>query len=229
MLVKTQGIVVSYLRYKESSIIVKIFTRELGMKSYIVNGVRSAKARTKMGFYQPLTFLDLVVYEKENANLQRISEVQLHKAYRRIPFEFLRSGIALFMAEALAKSVYENYQNQGLFDFLGEAVDRLDQEDAMLGHYPLVFLWKMSGYLGFAPNTPSALFEELQESMTQQMDWQEEIDYLEGIMNASFDFSAKIPSKVRKSLLDHMLMFYAKHLEQTAEWKSIKVLRQMMV
>ena len=41
MLRKTQGIVLSYIKYKDSSIIVRIFTRELGLKGYVVNGARS--------------------------------------------------------------------------------------------------------------------------------------------------------------------------------------------
>ncbi|MGY6742618.1 MAG: DNA repair protein RecO [Cecembia sp.] len=229
MLVKTQGIVVSYIRYKESSIIVKIFTRELGLKSYIVNGVRSSNARTKMGFYQPLTFLDLVVYDKENANLNRIAEVRLAKAYQRIPFDFLRSGIAMFVAEVLSKSIYDGYQNEDLFDYLDLAIGELDGKRAVLSHYPATFLWEMARYLGFAPDDSRDFFEELQENFTKQMDWQPEMVYLEGLMAASFAYAEKTPALIRRNLLDHLLLFYTKHLDQSSEWKSVKVLRQMMV
>jgi DNA repair protein RecO (recombination protein O) len=228
MLIKTQGIVISYIRYKETSIIVKIFTREMGLKSYIVNGVRSSNARTKMGFYQPLTFLDMVVYEKESANLNRVSEVRLGKAYQRIPFDFQRSGIALFVAEVLAKSIYESYQNEDLFDFLDLAIGQLDGDQAVLSHYPVVFLWEMAKYLGFAPDDALGLFEELQENFTKQMDWQPELDYLQGLITSSFAYSEKIPAIIRRNLLDHLLLFYTKHLDSNYEWKSVKVLRQIM-
>ena len=72
MLKKTEGVVLSAIRYKESSIIVRIFSRELGLKSYIINGVRTQGAKSKAALYQPMTLLDLVVYEKEGAGLQRI-------------------------------------------------------------------------------------------------------------------------------------------------------------
>ncbi|WP_363331101.1 DNA repair protein RecO [Cecembia sp.] len=228
MLIKTQGIVISYIRYKETSIIVRIFTRELGLKSYIVNGVRSSNAKVKMGFYQPLTFLDLVVYDKENANLQRISEVRLGKAYQRIPFDFQRSGIALFVAEVLAKSIYDGYHNEDLFDYLDLAIGQLDGDMALLSHYPVAFLWETSRYLGFAPDDAMGFFEELKENFTKQMDWQPEMLYLQGLMETSFGFRGNVPSHIRRNLLDHMLLFYSKHLDQHSEWKSVKVLRQMM-
>lgn len=104
MLKKTQGIVIHYIKYRESSIIVKIFTRDLGLKSYIVNGVRSAKSKSKMALYQPLSLLDLVVYDKENASLNRISEVKLNYPFQRIPFDFHRSGVAMFVGEVLSKA-----------------------------------------------------------------------------------------------------------------------------
>lgn len=228
MLVKTRGIVVSYIRYKESSIIVKIFTRELGLKAYIVNGVRSSNAKTKMGFYQPLTILELVVYNKENVGLNRISEVKLGKAYQKIPFDFLRSGIAMFMAEVLSRSIYEGYQNEDLFDFLEEALVFLDDEQAVLSHYPNVFLWGMARYLGFAPDVAGEFFDELKEDFTKQIDWEPEMAYLGSLMVEDFGFREKVPAQIRRNLLEHLLIFYSKHLDQPAEWKSVKVLRQMM-
>jgi len=228
MLIKTQGIVISYIRYRETSIIVRIFTRELGLKGYIVNGVRSSKAKSKMGFYQPLTLLDLVVYDKESSSLNRISEIKLYKAFHRIPFDFLRSGIVMFIAEVLGKSIYEGYQNESLFDYLLDAIQLLDEEKAILSHFPNAFLWETSRYLGFAPDDADDFFEELKENITKQIDWEPEIKYLNQLIMDSFNFDEKVPALVRKNLLDHMLIFYSKHLEQQSEWKSVKVLRQMM-
>lgn len=228
MLVKTRGIVVSYIRYKESSIIVKIFTRELGLKAYIVNGVRSSNAKIKMGFFQPLTILDMVVYNKDSVGLNRISEVKLGKAYQKIPFDFLRSGIAMFMAEVLSRSIYEGYQNEDLFDFLEEALFFLDEEKVVLSHYPNVFLWGMARYLGFAPNLAGEFYDELREDFTKRIDWGPEMAYLDRLMVEDFSFTEKIPSQIRRNLLDHLLVFFSKRLDQPAEWKSVKVLRQMM-
>lgn len=225
---KTRGLVISFIRYRETSIIVKIFTRELGLKSYIINSVRTKGAKSKMAFFQPLTLLDLVVYDKDGVGLNRVSEVKLSKAYEKIPFEHQRSAIAMFIGEVLGKSIYQDYRNEEFFDFLEFAMELLDREEAVLVHFPLVFLWETSRYLGFAPNDAEAFFDELMQEMQLPEELKEEKAYLDLIINQSFDCKEKIHAVNRKKLLDHFLMFYTKHLDLQYEWKSVNVLRQIM-
>jgi DNA repair protein RecO (recombination protein O) len=95
MLTKTQGIVISYLRYRETSILVNVYTAELGICSYIENGVRSAKAKHKMALFQPLTQLDLEVYHKPGKGLHRISEAKCSFPYQGA-FRVFMPIIAIF-------------------------------------------------------------------------------------------------------------------------------------
>lgn len=228
MLRKTQGIVISYIKYRETSIIVRIFTRELGLKTYIVNSVRSAKSKAKIAFYQPLTLLDMVVYDKENAPINRISEVKLTYAFQRIPFDFIRSGVAMFVGEILGKSIYENYQNENLYDFIQEAITYLDKEGANLSIYPLSFLLQYSRFLGFAPENAQEFFEQLHQGGGHIPHDKEEEFHLDRLIAASFAFNEKIPSSIRKKLLDHVLLFYRLHMDTFSEVKSLKVLTQIM-
>lgn len=225
---KTRGLVISFLKYRETSIIVKIFTRDIGLKSYIVNSVRTKGAKGKMAFYQPLSLLDLVVYDKEGVGLNRVSEVKLSKAYEKIPFEYQRSAIAMFIGEVLGRSIYQDYRNEEFFDFLEYAMELLDKEEAVLVHFPLVFLWETSRYLGFAPIDAESFFDELMQEMQLSEELKEEKEYLDLIIHESFDCKVKIHAAYRKKLLDHFLMFYTKHLDLQYEWKSINVLRQIM-
>lgn len=227
MLKKTKGLVINYLKYQESSIIVKIFTRELGLKSYIVNSVRSPKAKSKIGFFQPLTLLDLVVYDKDKSSLHRISEVKLGHAFQRIPFHFYRSGVAMFVAEVLGKSIYENYANENLYDFLEEAIIYLDQEDVNIQLYPISFLLETSKFLGFGSSDSSELFEQLFGLVHDDNFAQEEKKYLDELMVNSFGSQLKIPSLYRRKILDDLLKFYQLHIDGFAELKSVKVLRSL--
>ncbi|SNS39702.1 DNA replication and repair protein RecO [Belliella buryatensis] len=229
MLKKSQGIVLSYIRYQETSIIVRIFTRELGLKSYIVNGVRVAKGKNKMALYQPLTILDLVVYDKESLSLNRISEAKLQYPYQQIPFDYIRSGIAMFVAEAISKSIYEGYQNEQLYDFLEQSLKHLDGESVKLALFPIVFLLEMSNYLGFAPSDSKSFFEEILQEMKVPELIQQELQALDHLIAESFDCKVTITSKTRKALLDHLLIFYSQHLEDHGAWKSVKVLRQLLL
>ncbi|MCH7402296.1 DNA repair protein RecO [Belliella kenyensis] len=229
MLKKTKGIVISYIRYKETSIIVKIFTREVGLKSYIVNGVRSAKSKSKMALYQPLTLLELVLYDKESSNLNRISEAKLSYPYRTIPFDFIKSGIAMFVAEAINKSIYENYSNVSLFDFLESALIHLDSPSVKRSNFPISFLLEMSRFLGFAPEDSRSFFEELDLKVKTPHTLHVEMEAMNLLLREPFDEGLQISSAIRRALLDHLLVFYSLHLDDHSPWNSVKVLRQMIL
>ena len=81
MLQKTRGIALSFIKYRDTSIIAKIFTEEFGMQSYIVNGVRSKSAKTKIALFQPLTLLELVVYHNKKKEIHRISEIKCFRNF----------------------------------------------------------------------------------------------------------------------------------------------------
>lgn len=228
MIRKTSGLVLSSIRYKDTSIIVKIFTRELGLKSYLINGVRSMGKGSKIALYQPLTLLDLVVYNKENTGLQRISEAKLQRAHQRIPFDFSRTSIALFMTEVINWSIYENYQNESLYDFLSESVVILDQEETLLSHYPLVFLLEKAKFLGFAPETAEGFIMESDKQPFTNQELPVALKYLKHLLEEKYFCSHKIPVIIRRKLLDYLLDFYAQQMENPNTFKSLTVIRQVM-
>ena len=59
-LIKTKAIVLSFLKYGDTSLIVRCFTLEDGLKSYLLKGVLSAKkGKIKAAYFQPLTQLNI--------------------------------------------------------------------------------------------------------------------------------------------------------------------------
>ena len=227
MLKKTKGIVLNYIKYKETSIIVKIFTRELGLKSYIINGVRSKSGKNKIGFYQPMTLLDLVVYDKGSSGLQRVSETKLAYTPQKIPFDFSRTSISLFMAEVIGKSIFDEYQNESLFDFIFQSILHLDSDRVNLSHFPCIFLINQAKYLGFAPaDSKNFLLESLVQPFPV-----EEIDkveyFLEGALQNGFACTQKLNKPNRQLFLDYLKSFYSQHMDQQLEWKTLDILRQI--
>ena len=227
MLKKTKGIVISYIKYRDTSIITRIFTRDLGLKTYIVNGIRSSKSKPKMALYQPLTLLELVVYDRDNSALNHISEAKLDYAFQRVPFDFHRSGIALFTGEILGKCLFEDYQNEDLFDFLFQAVQLLDREIVSLGTYPISFLIQMTKYLGFDPEDAGNFYNQLpvaRGSLTHRA----KETHLDRLIRDRFISTDPISKTIRKELLDDLLLFYQLHLDNFTEIKSLQVLRSLV-
>ncbi|MFC3416752.1 DNA repair protein RecO [Algoriphagus hitonicola] len=229
MLKKTEGIVVNSIRYKESSVIVKIFTREIGLKSYVVNGIRTQGSKSKTALFQPMTVLDLVVYDRENQGLHRLSEFKLSRPFQHIPFDFERTGLALFMSEVINRSIYENYQNEELFDFLKRSLFHLDQKEKNIRHFPHVFLIEQAKYLGFGADDPQEYIDESKRLAFTKDEYSKAFEYLRQLMSDSFDCQYKPGLQIRRKLLDYLLEFYNEQLGSNQVWKSMTILRQLMI
>lgn len=228
MLKKTRGIVLSHIKYKDTSIIVRIFTRDLGLKAYLVNGVRSLGKGSKIALYQPLTQLDLVVYDKENTGLQRISEAKINAPQRLIPFDMPRTSLALFATEVISRSILEGYQNEELFDFLGESISKLDDPATSLAHFPLVFLLENAKHLGFAPEQAEGF---LVESMHHPFNTEEislVLPYLKDLLEQGYHPTSTLSLTLRRKLLDHLVAFHGQHLAQPNPLKSLPIIRQLI-
>ncbi|WP_375583456.1 DNA repair protein RecO [Cyclobacterium xiamenense] len=227
MLRKTSGIVISYIKYRETSIIVRIFTRDMGLKTYLVNGVRSARSKTKMAHFQPLTLLDLVVYDRETASINRISEAKLARAFQRIPFDFYRSGIGMFMGEILGKVVVDNYQNEQLFDYFFESILELDGPTFQPGLFILRFLIRTSRYLGFEPEDAGEFY--LQLPVDPDSRWQgEKTQFLNRLLEDSESVAASLPGHLKRRLTDDWILFYKIHIDGFGDIKSLAVLRTLV-
>src|SRR6185436_8347298 len=118
MIHSTRGIVFRTVKFSETSVISKIYTEKFGMQSYIVNGVRSEKSKTKAALLQVMSMLDMQVYHHENRNLHRIKEMRPSYVFSSILFDPLRGSIGLFMMEVLNKCIHEEETNEEMFAFI---------------------------------------------------------------------------------------------------------------
>lgn len=219
MLHKTKGVVFRFTKYGETSIIVNIFTELFGLQSYIVNGVRSSSKRSKIALFQPLTLLDLVVYHKENANILRIKEVKCYHPYQTVTSEIRKSTIAMFINEVLNKAVKEQSHAGEIHEFISSSLIVLDQHQKP-ENFHLLFLLGLSKHLGFGPN----LTEEVLGGH-----WMDESDVkvLKQLLIANYTSATLITYDQRQTLLTSLLRFYASHVDNFGEMKSLAVLREI--
>lgn len=223
MICKTRGIVFRFTRFGESSIIVSVFTEAFGLQSYIVNGVRSARASgNKMALFQPLTLLDLVVYHRENANINRIREVKCLYPSHSLSTDIKKAAISMFVCEILNKTVREEAQSQEVFDFILNSLLTLDHQEEGYENFHLLFLIRLSRYLGFGAHTASQI------SGTQIFD-QTTVEALERLLTADYTSKvAGINAGRRREILEALLEFYAEHVESFGVVKSVHVLRDVL-
>ncbi|MGB5930624.1 MAG: DNA repair protein RecO, partial [Cyclobacteriaceae bacterium] len=170
MLSKTRGIVLNFIRYKDTSIIVRIYTEAFGLRTYIVNGVRSSRGKSsKIAFYQPLTLVDLVVYNHDQRDIHRLSETRCSRTLQSIPFEPAKSCMALFITEMLVKVLKEEESNEELFRFIYHSVEMLDMMDSHYQNFHIQFLLKLSSFLGFGLTSEKEFFGQVHHSPNDEL------------------------------------------------------------
>jgi DNA repair protein RecO (recombination protein O) len=224
-LFKTRGVVLTHLRYRDTSIIVKIYTEAFGLKSYLVNGVRSGRGHGgKMALYQPLNLVDLVVYNRETQQLHRISEIRLAHPYQTIPYQVRKSTVCLLLTEVLAKTLTEAKAEPYLFDFLYQSLLTLDQPQVALEQFPLVFLLGLAQQLGFGAESAA----EVAGQLAAFGHWPDDglAPPLQALIERP-DEPLGLPRPLRAALLDALLRFFALHVDGFGELKSLPVLREL--
>jgi len=225
MIFKTKGIVFRFTRYGETSIIVNIFTELFGLQSYIVNGVRSKNAKTKIALFQPLTLLDMVVYHKENAGVLRIKEVKCAYPYRHIPSDMKREAIGMFLVEILNKAVKEQSHPEELYRFIEHSLMELDTLSRGMENFHLFFLINLSRHLGFGPQMSGEILGGRLIPIEDEGILQQLIS-----AKASAGNSQKlntVTNHQRRDLLEILVRFYQAHVEHFGDVKSLAVLREV--
>ena len=143
MLLSTPGLVLHTTPYGESSVVARVFTRQLGVRSYMIKGVRTAHGRTKQNLLQPLSPIDMVVYDTHRQSLCHVKEL----APRRpaLPSAPVENALRFFMTEVLYKSLQEEQPMPELWDYVEGQLDNTDP------HLPVRFLLQVAHHLGIAP------------------------------------------------------------------------------
>ncbi|MDX2002912.1 MAG: DNA repair protein RecO [Chitinophagales bacterium] len=236
MLKKTQGIVLQSIKYSETSIICRIFTRDFGLQSYLVKGVRTAKPSAKGPLFRPLNVLDLIVYRKESKNLQHLKEYKVAYLYQALPFDIVKSSIALFMIEVLSKVLKEEEVDEELYAFANHSLVSLDVLEHVDPNFHLYFLLELSKYLGFIPSgdfAPPYEFFDLREGNFVMgpaiHGYQVGLPYSQYIaILVNGESTLSISSKERNIILDYLLQYYAFHLPDFGGIKSHKILHEVL-
>ena len=239
MIEKTIGIVVKATKFSETSLIVKVFTEAFGMRTYMVRGVRKKKSRTPINLFQPLSILDMVVYEKPGRDIQNIKEIKAGYFYSSIPYEISKSSIVIFLNELVFKSVKEEEPNPKLFQFIYHSLVYLDEVESGYQDFHLSFMLLLTRHLGFAPSTnflPNQEIFDLQEGrytslkLTEAITINMPLSKYFFILSQNINYSKQVNiSRIeRQVLIEKILIYYQLHLPSFSEMKSFDVLSEVL-
>lgn len=227
MTTKTRGIVIKYIKYKETSIIVQIFTEDCGLVSFIVNGIRSPKSKRSIGYFQPFSLLELVAYIKPGREIHHLSEYRYFAPVHNIQQDIRKSTIILFLSEILGKLLAHEpvEEHKALFGYLASSVITFDAMEKEIENFHLHFLLKILPHVGLGVEDADALLRSMEMEMIEQDE--KLIEFISAIIDTPVTQPVKGSGQLRYKALELVLRYYQHHTTQFGDIKSLKVLHQV--
>ncbi len=151
-ILETKAIVLSSLKYGDTSLIIRCYTQDFGLKSFIAKGVFTKKKRNT-SLYFPLAEIDLSFQPKSNEQqLVFLKSAQTSYYYESLHFHPIKSAIVFFLAEILNLVLKEEADNPELYFYIENSLKEFDQKKDDFADFHLIFLLQLSYFLGFYPN-----------------------------------------------------------------------------
>ncbi|WP_299618356.1 DNA repair protein RecO [uncultured Tenacibaculum sp.] len=235
--VATKAIVFSSIKYGDTSLIVKCFTEQEGLKTYMVRGVlKSKKGKLKAAYFQPLTLLQLTANHNTRGTLNSIKEARVFPMYETIHTSIVKQTIVLFISEILSNIIQEEEQNEILYNYIETSLIWLDTHSST-ANFHLLFLLNLSRFLGFYPDTSneeSFGFSLLEGSFTNKSYDKSVITgdnflLFKRLLGINFDAIDIISfnKKERQKVLQVIIRYFELHLEGFKKPKSLDVLESV--
>ncbi len=239
-MIKTKALILSAMKYRESSLILDMLTRETGRVSFIISGVRGSKTKRHAGMLQAAYWAELVAYFKPGKGLHRIKEIKPGMLYTAIPFHPTKRAVAVFCTEIIRKSSSTQEQNTALFDDLYDFFYTLDNDQGSVANYPIILLQILADHLGIKPS-PSGVglkpyFDLIEGIFVEHIP--QHIHYIRAPITAHLhNFlgmqpieakNTKLPHTHRKALLEFWIDYFKIHIESFKEINSLSVLSDVL-
>jgi DNA repair protein RecO (recombination protein O) len=237
MIVRTPAIVLSTLKYGESDLIARIYTRELGTQSYMLKGIRkSRKGKLRVSFFQPLTQLEIETQYKGKGTLEYIKDATIAYTYINIPVDIAKSSVALFFGEVLSQLLTEQQPDERLFNYLSTIFEFLDQTDHV-ANFTIKTLLDISELMGFGMDKTTLDFPYFNmldgsfdnNGMLPHHLSEEESSLFKAFIGKNFDNiqNIKINRNQRTVLLNLVLDYFKIHLHTFKKPTSLTILKQL--
>lgn len=232
-----KAIVLSSIKYGDTSLIVKAFTEARGLQTYMVRGIlKKRKGGFKAGHFLPLTQLELSATPSKGGKLGYVRTASIACPYTSVHSDVRKSSVALFLSEMLTQCIREESPNPDLFHYLESAFQWLDQQEHS-ANFHLRFLMGLTRFLGFYPDTTdrTAPYFDLQEGafvrepQLNPVISGELLDDFNNILGTKFEAleRVKMTQKRRRELIRTLVLYFQIHLHGFKEPRSLGVLDEV--
>ena len=233
-IISTKAIVISTIKYSDTSLIVRLYTKEVGLVSYLLKGIlKSKKGKLRTAYFQPLTQLSIISSHQEKRNLQLLKEAQVIHVYESIHTSVVKQSIVLFLSEILTSAIQEEENNTLLYEYLERSLIWFDSHE-QISNFHLLFLLNLTKFLGFYPDVSQSNkngFHLREGFFTDDLQDKEvikgtEINQFKKLLGINFDRieHMNFSKTERQRLLQILIRYFELHLGGFRKPKSLAVL-----
>lgn len=237
MLDNSEVIILGYINYSETSIILKAYTKDFGFKSFIIRGIRTKKKKKiALGQLQPLTILDIEFNNSKNDRLSYLKSIKIIEPFISINTEILKMNICLFLSEFLSKVLKIDLTNKDLYTFIKQSLLWFDNSEN-ISNFHLLFIIRLTKYLGIMPKYSKEQFSffDIENGIFTNTPLSKNyiegrvVDNLYSILGTKFDYNNSVLSNVnqRRNMLNFLISYYEYHIPGFKKPKSIGILNEL--
>ncbi len=235
--VSTSAVVLSKIRYKDNHIIVKLFSREYGVISFIVKGsLKSKNKKIRFAYFQELTILNIQFNFNPNRSLQYIKDVEIKHHYASLHSDLVKTSVIMFLSELLSNIITHQKKEIELYDYIEKSLIWYDT-NPVSPYFYLIFLIQLTKYLGFFPDISdnNLQYFNLEEGIYESSKSSKysingaNLNLFNNILGTKFDSNHLISlnSSEKMEILNIIITYYKLHLNNFKPLKSLGIIRSI--
>ena len=239
MLIRSRALVLSRLKYNDTSDIACLFTEALGAVSFVVRISKKRRAGDKSILFQPLNLLEIEWDHQENSSLSHIRDAWCYYPYSDLTSDPVKITIASFLSEFLYYALRDEREDEKLYNYLALSLQWLDVAEHGFSNFHIAFQVQVSRFLGISPNiseySPERIYDMQNACYTNTLPVHgyylqgAEANFVKDLMRMNFYnmhlFHMSIAQRSR--LLNLINTHYSLHVPRFPVLKSIEVLREV--
>ena len=238
MLLQDRILVLRTLRYADDRLIVEALARTQERVSFIVRITHSPRAAVRHTLFTPLAVIDIEWNRPRNGQLGKPLSARVALPRLTLHTVPAKTAVVLFLAEMLLHVVHSEEADTAIFDFVEAALQWFDTAEQNFANFHLVFLMRLTRFLGIAPDLSQAglpyfdliggRFVAIRPMHAHLLEGEEASVFANLLrMNFSTMHLFRFSRAQRNRILDVLIDYYRLHLAAMPELNSPDVLRTL--
>lgn len=153
---KIRGIVLRTVKYGDNGLIVDMFTEQYGRRSFATKVTKGRRTPSGAAVWNPLAMVEFDADIRPNGKLPAPKDVRLYHNNLHTLLSPVKSTLTLFLAEFLTHALKSETENDALYSYLEVSLQWLNNAEKDYTNFHLVFLMRLTRFLGIFPNLDSA-------------------------------------------------------------------------